>query len=156
MLLSTFVFSLSAQNLFLYENNSSSQIQLMAEKPNRPGNTSKPNRPGNTNKSKNKDNDEPSTFTQILFEILFEICDQIWIFSHMNADYDIAPFATRSNYIDFKAEEWQTEKFYRYTFETGAFFFPKDLTIGNESRIEGITYKFFGPVFENTVFFTSF
>ena len=147
--LTTFIFSLSAQNLFLYENNSSSQIQLTAAKPNRPGNTAKPNRPGNT---KNNDDDDDSTFTQILFEIIFDICDQIWIFSHMNADYDIAPFATRSSYIDFKEESWQTEKFYRYTFETGAFFFPRDLTVGNESRIEGITYKFFGPVFENTLF----
>ncbi len=147
--LTTFIFSISAQNLFLYENNPSSQIQLTAAKPNRPGNTEKPNRPGNT---KNNEDDDDSTFTQILFEIIFDICDQIWIFSHMNADYDIAPFATRSSYIDFKEESWQTEKFYRYTFETGAFFFPKDLTVGNESRIEGITYKFFGPVFENTVF----
>ena len=147
--LTTFIFSISAQNLFLYEKNPSSQIQLTAAKPNRPGNTEKPNRPGNT---KNNEDDNDSTFTQILFEIIFDICDQIWIFSHMNADYDIAPFATRSSYIDFKEESWQTEKFYRYTFETGAFFFPKDLTVGNESRIEGITYKFFGPVFENTVF----
>lgn len=147
--LTTFIFSISAQNLFLYEKNPSSQIQLTAAKPNRPGNTEKPNRPGNT---KNNEDDDDSTFTQILFEIIFDICDQIWIFSHINADYDIAPYANRSSYIDFKAEEWQAEKFFRYTFETGAFFFPKDLTVGNESRIEGITYKFFGPVFENTVF----
>ena len=151
ILLFTFIFSLSAQDLFLYKNVTSPQIQLTAAKPNRPGNSNKPNRPGNSNKDEDE-SDNDSSFASIIFDIIFEICDQIWIFSHINADYDIAPYANRSSYIDFKAEEWQAEKFFRYTFETGAFFFPKELTVGNESRIEGITYKFFGPVFENTVF----
>ena len=144
LFLSTFAISLTAQNLFLYENNNFEQIQRTAEKPNRPGNP--------TNSSNDAEN---NTLAGIFFEILFDICDQIWIFSHMNADYDIAPYATRPKYIDYKAEDWQAEKFYRYTLETGTFFFLQDLTIGNESRIEGITYKFFGPVFENTLF-TSF
>ena len=153
LFLSIFAFSLTAQNLSLYEKNNFAQIQLTAEKPNRPGNSDKPNRPGKSTSNNSKD--ENNTLAGIFFEILFDICDQIWIFSHMNADYDIAPYATRPKYIDYKAEEWQTEKFYRYTLETGTFFFPQDLTIGNESRIEGITYKFFGPVFENTLY-TSF
>ena len=172
-LLSTFVISLSAQSLFIYDNYTASQVQLTSgtpnrptgsdetnksvksNTPNRPGKSSKPNRPGNSSGSSKSDDNENTTLAGIFFEILFEISNQIWIFSHMNADYDIAPYANRPKYIDFKAEEWETEKFYRYTFETGVFFFPQDLTIGNESRIEGITYKFFGPVFENTIF-TSF
>ena len=154
ILLSTFTFSLAAESLFLYENNAASTIQLTAAKPNRPGYESeksqKPNRPGSSDSRKNRDDD--TTIGSIFFDILFEIFDQIWIFSHINADYDYAPYASRDSYIDFKSDEDDVDKFYRYTFETGLFFFPQDLTIGNESRIEGITYKFFGPVFENTIF----
>ena len=46
LFLSIFAFSLTAQNLSLYEKNNFAQIQLTAEKPNRPGNSDKPNRPG--------------------------------------------------------------------------------------------------------------
>lgn len=44
------------------------------------------------------------------------------------------------------------EQSYRFTLESGLFYFPGQNVFGNESRFEGYIWKFFGPVFENTLY----
>lgn len=44
------------------------------------------------------------------------------------------------------------EQSYRFALETGIFYFPGQNVFGNESRFEGYIWKFFGPVFENTLY----
>ncbi len=44
------------------------------------------------------------------------------------------------------------EQSYRFALETGFFYFPSQQIYGNETRVEGYIWKFFGPVFENTLY----
>lgn len=87
----------------------------------------------------------------IILDIFLDIFDELWIFTHVNAEYDTAPYANRKDYIIYTQNTAAASKFYRFQFENGFFYFPGYNTVGNETRIEGIAYKFFGPVIENIV-----
>ena len=95
---------------------------------------------------------ETQTLGGIFLEVFLDIMEEFWIESHIHADYDVAPYATRNYYVGYKESTDKADKFYRFQFETGNFYFPYSQSIGNESRIEGIAWKFFGPVFEHVIY----
>ena len=95
---------------------------------------------------------EDQSLGGILIEAFIDVMEQFWIDSHIHADFDEAPYATRKYYIGYNENPGADEKFYRFQFETGFFYFPYSQSLGNESRIEGIVWKFFGPVFEHVIY----
>ena len=105
-----------------------------------------------------------SLCADIFLDFFTDICcsfmELIWIDNHFDMEFDDYPYANSNEYIINYGVLSESEpvpvvssgKFYRFTFETGAFFFPANSLIGNETRAEGYIYKFFGPVFENIVY----
>ncbi|MCR4954259.1 MAG: hypothetical protein K6A43_09315 [Treponema sp.] len=102
-------------------------------------------------------------FIDVFSDICCAVLELLWLDNHLNMEFDEYPYANESKYIiydgvlsDSEAEVLDVSsngKFYRYTLESGAFYFPEHALIGNETRLEGYIYKFFGPVIENTLYF---
>ncbi len=87
--------------------------------------------------------------------ILDDIFSLLWLINNLTVSFDTYPYAN-GKYLSF-AELFGSSgdslafQDWRFEIETGAFIFPKKAW-GNESRLEGILWKFIGPVFENTIY----
>lgn len=79
--------------------------------------------------------------------VIFELLLDLSFYNNIMADFDNYPYATRPSYITLKQNT--DTQFYRFTIDTNGFFTPGYNTAGNEIRLEGYIWKFFGPVFEN-------
>ncbi|MBO6177018.1 MAG: hypothetical protein J6O39_05710 [Treponema sp.] len=93
--------------------------------------------------------DESDSLGTALFRVIFELL----LFQNLSVYYDEYPFADGNNYITYAAGPDEAYgKPWRYTIETGAFYYPHTKTVGNCTRLEGTIWHFFGPVFDNQVF----
>lgn len=108
---------------------------------------------------------------------IFNLIGMLWFIDNIIVTFDDYPYAD-GRYLNFLSEntfstssdsysgsetvvvdeegnlvsEVHKEQFYRFALETGFFYFPLDNIYGNETRFEGYFYKFFGPVFEHSLF----
>lgn len=94
---------------------------------------------------KTKNSSASDTCADIIVDLLVEV--SLW--NNINASFDNYPYATRPNYITIN--ENNDGQFYRFTLDTNLFYTPAYALYGNDSRIEGFIWKFFGPVFENRI-----
>ena len=102
-------------------------------------------------------------FVDVFSDICCTVLEFLWLDNHLNMEFDEYPYANGSKYIIYDGLLSDTEiedvdvsyngKFYRFTLESGAVYFPEHSIIGNETRVEGYAYKFFGPIIENTLYF---
>lgn len=144
----TVIFSIFVLNLFAFE-----KFDFHVGKRNPPP----PPPPRN-----NKYDDDADSFLPDLFVML-------WVANNFFVTFDDYPYAD-GEYLNFFTKKSITiiddsaknddtllvpegkEQSYRYVIDTGVFAFPSKSIIGNEIRIEGYIWKFFGPVLENTFY----
>ena len=116
--------------------------------------------------------DSPSDF---FTELLVEIMTGVWLVNNITVSFQPYPYAAEGKYLMFgdfgassnfeAAYESKDSSFEKNiepseTVKTRVFRFAADTSlfwmdgfdIGNESRFEGYLFKFFGPVFENTLY----
>lgn len=115
-------------------------------------------------------------------EIIGDIFGVLWLFNNIGVTFDDYPYSDgrylnffTPNMFSFGDEFYldepdnsnnsenselgnyspvkrRKEQSYRFVVESGFFYFPVEKIMGNESRFEGYIWKFFGPVFENTLY----
>jgi len=91
-------------------------------------------------------------------DLLSDIFSLLWLINNITVTFDTYPYAN-GKYLNFSGFSLSSNdtlsdsamQDWRFEIETNAFVFPKKVW-GNESRLEGILWKFIGPVFENTIY----
>lgn len=83
---------------------------------------------------------------------LAEFIGDVLLFENLLVNYDVYPFAD-GDYIKYDglSADLTREKDWRYELETSALYFTDKQTIGNETRLDGIFFHFFGPELENRI-----
>ncbi len=99
----------------------------------------------------------------------FNMLMDLWLLDTIFISFDDYPYANGDKYLIFSADSIDVnfddyvdamdrdfhrpkQQFYRFAADTSAFFFPGS-AIGNETRFEGLIWKFFGPLFQiDTIF----
>lgn len=111
--------------------------------------------------------------SDIFAEIFAEILAGLWVVNNITVTFEPYPYAQEGKYLifgdlnaksnfdsaytgsdeDSSASQSQEIKsrVFRFAADT-AMFWMNGFNIGNETRIEGYLFKFFGPVFENTLY----
>ncbi|MBO4387411.1 MAG: hypothetical protein J5817_10425 [Treponema sp.] len=91
-------------------------------------------------------------------DILSELFSLLWLVNNLTVSFDAYPYAN-GRYLTFEGfslygsdKENSAMQDWRFEIESNAFVFPKKVW-GVESRLEGILWKFIGPVFENTIYY---
>lgn len=112
-----------------------------------------------------------STFSDFIGDVF----GMLWLFNNIGVTFDDYPYSD-GRYLNFFTQKMfafsdefyfddsdgsgnfknppkkNKEQSYRFALETGIFYFTSEKIMGNESRFEGYIWKFFGPVFENTLY----
>ena len=92
-------------------------------------------------------------------DILSELFSLLWLINNLTVSFDAYPYAN-GRYLSFEGFSLygsdktgdSAQQDWRFEIESNAFVFPKKVW-GVESRLEGILWKFIGPVFENTIYY---
>ncbi len=104
-----------------------------------------------------------SSVAESFFEMLFDLFLDLWFIDSMIVTFDDYPYHS-GKYIQFDSSnpfingssvtsDYQYDvperknQFYRFGIDTSMFFFPS-LMVGNQTRVEGLLWKFFGPIFQ--------
>lgn len=101
------------------------------------------------------------TLTEFFADLIAEIIAIIWADNNLYASFEEYPYQYGSDYIhhpdaadyveyEFAGDPAGTRPF-RYAAGT-EFFYDSNTAIGNTTYFEGLFYRFFGPVIENTVY----
>lgn len=111
-----------------------------------------------------------TSVAESFFDMFVELMAEIWAIQTIYVSYDDYPYASDGKYIHFTNLEKAVaamigpqfsvtpdgtngeyglippkDQFYRFALDTSFFVFPNK-TIGNQTRFEGIIWKFFGPM----------
>ena len=100
--------------------------------------------------------DEFSSSSDYGDHIIDDILGLLWLVNNFTVSFDAYPYAN-GKYLSFaelfgSAPDSVAYQDWRFEIESNAFIFPKKVW-GNESRLEGILWKFIGPVIENTIYY---
>lgn len=104
-------------------------------------------------------------------DFIAEFISEIWLMNTIFVSFDDYPYASDSPYLHFSRDSavasftgdispsvapdgtiGPKNQFYRFAADTSFFYFP-NLMAGNQSRFEGLIWKFFGPIFQIDTFF---
>lgn len=101
------------------------------------------------------------SLSEAVTETFFDIFLDLWLLDTIFITFDDYPYCN-GDYMKFGSKDTvieeilpdgsdgtkpRAEQFYRFALDTSLFFFPGRM-VGNETRFEGLLWKFFGPLFQ--------
>ncbi|MBP5251566.1 MAG: hypothetical protein J6Z17_04030 [Treponema sp.] len=87
------------------------------------------------------------TLSEELFDLIFEL---LWLENYC-VFYDDYPFKNGDFIVYSTSQSHTSARPYHYEIETGLYYFPRVNFLGNESRLEGTIWHFFGLIAENQI-----
>lgn len=124
----------------------------------------KKNTPPQNNKHNSEDDYYHKSTSNSFSELVFEICCGVWAVDNLSVSYESYPYAVDGKYMHFNSVSFTNinpcslnytdDHFFRFALSTSGVYVP-EIGYGNESIFEGYFFKFFGPLFENTIYFDS-